>query len=303
MKKNLLYGFVLGVVVIFAATSVLIMPPQSMWRWVNSPSSASEKVQKALADSTSQISVLNQNIIQLNQKLTSEQAQHQHDIEKYWETINQLQGEIKRLSSKKRSGNEQLSQLVRQMEKEIEYLSSRLNVAPIKESTSVSDLEELKVKYLQEIDSLNKLLANTESKLGVAIRNAEEAKRLRKQQQLEKEFALKQLEENISSNQQKPAKQENIYDTSILLGERKLFSNQTQIYYGGKLAIDLRRLVVGNYCDVRIRSFIDENESQTVSLRKGEPVKVKMANDDFIIHYFYSYERPVPTCVFNIFEM
>lgn len=314
MKKNLFYGFVLGVTVVFAAVSAIIMTPQNMLRWINSPSSSQEKVDRALTDSSSQLARFNQKVTQLNAQLAAQEAEYQQDIQKYTEETKRLRQEVKQLGSKKRDGTQQLSKIVRQMEKEIEYLSSRLNVSPKKESTSVTDLEELKSKYLQEIASLNKLLSSTEDKLVTAMRNTEDVKRLRKveqekakrlleQEQLENKFALKQLEENISSVNKSPVEQDNTYDTSRLLGERKLFSNQTQIFYGGKLAIDLRRLVVGNYCDVRIRSFINESESKTVSLRKGEPVKVKMANEDFIFHYFYSYDRPVPTCVFNVFEM
>jgi len=304
MNKNTLYGFILGGVVFFAIASVILMTPRSMWAWINSPLSSVDKVEKALSDSGSVVVLLGNKIAQLEEELLTEKAAYKNNDQKYKATIEKLRKEINILTSRRRSGNQGLNEIVRQMEKEINYLSDKLQVKP-KEALSVDELEKQKSKFQDEIATLNSLLAKTEERLLVAARKAEEQKLYEQklQEKIDADFAKKQIEERVVGIVKPPTPSGEVYDISLLLGERKLFRNQAQIYYGGKLSIDLRRIDVGNYCDVRIRSFIDEKESTTVMIKKGEPAKVKMANDDFVIHYFYSYERPIPTCVFNVYEL
>jgi len=304
MNKNTLYGFILGGVVFFAIASVILMSPRNMWNWLNSPLSSDNKVAKALSNSGSIVASLEKKVSQLEKELLAEKVSNKNNNQKYKKATEKLRKEINILTSKSLSGNQGLSEIVRQMEKEINYLSGKLDVTP-KEALSVDELEKQRSKFQSEIATLSSLLAKTEEKLIVAARRAKEQKlhEQKLQEKIDAEFAKKQIEERVTSTAEPSSVSDGIYDTSLLLGERKLFRNQTQIYYGGKLSIDLRRIDVGNYCDVRIRSFIDEEESTTVIIKKGEPAKVKMANDDFVIHYFYSYERPIPTCVFNVYEL
>jgi len=305
MNKNTVYGFILGVVVVFALASVFLMPPQRMIDWIETAATPDEKVDRAINNPASTVKSLKVKLSQLEQQLADEQAAHLKNREQFKTSSEKLQFKIKKLIAQNKSGRQDLSQIMSHMEKEIDYLSNKLKAEP-KKVTSVEGLAKQRIDLQNEISSLTNLLAETEEALVSASAKAEKVKKEQQQEQekVEVEFAKRQAEEQVSSNRvTPPASGGGMYDTSLLLGERKLFRNQTQIFYGGKLSIDLRRVDVGSYCNVRIRSFINEDESTTVSLKKGEPVKVRMANEDFILHYAQSFERPIPTCVFNVYNM
>ena len=299
MNKNTLYGFIFGGAIASVVVVFLISSPSEVlekFSAIGKPPDVDRSLNTTM--------LLERKLAQLELDLANERVKHQDNDKKYEATTEKLRKEIKKLTSSTRSGSKDLNALMVQMEKEINFLSNKLHVPP-KNGQSIDDLKEQRASFRREISTLTLLLAETEQQLADATRLATEAKELKSKQQAEidAQFERTQIEEQVSSNVAVFTKADGLYDTSLLLGERKLFRNQAQIYYGGKLSIDLKRIDVGNYCDVRIRSFIDESESTTVNIRKGEPAKVRMAEEDFIIHYFYSYDRPIPTCVFNVYEM
>ena len=73
-------GFIAGIGVLFGLATVLLMPPEEMWRWILNSQSNGAKVEKALSNTSEQLANLEKRNQELKNDLVNEKALN---IEKY----------------------------------------------------------------------------------------------------------------------------------------------------------------------------------------------------------------------------
>ena len=165
-------GFIAGIGILFGLATVLLMPPEEMWRWILNSQSNGDKVEKALSNPSEQLANLEKTNQQLQNDLVNENTLN---IEKYKaladdnlqlkKIASDLQSKLENINDQLNKKNEVLklrNELVNEDALNIEKYQS-LIVDNLQLKKSISDLQE-KLENVENINTqLNKkieVLAN-----------------------------------------------------------------------------------------------------------------------------------------------
>ena len=117
-------GFIAGIGVLFGLATVLLMPPEEMWRWILNSQSNGAKVEKALSNTSEQLANLEKRNQELKNDLINEKALN---IEKYQELVDDnLQ--LKKSASELQDKLENIENITAHLNKKNEVLKLRNNL-------------------------------------------------------------------------------------------------------------------------------------------------------------------------------
>ena len=116
--KYSISGFIAGIGVLFGLATVLLMPPEEMWRWILNSQSNGAKVEKALSNPSEQLANLEKKNQELRNDLVSEKN---INIEKYQALVDDnLQ--LKKSASDLQDKLENIEDITAQLDKKNEVL-------------------------------------------------------------------------------------------------------------------------------------------------------------------------------------
>ena len=153
-------GFIAGIGVLFGLATVLLMPPEEMWRWILNSQSNGAKVEKALSNPSEQLA----NLEKKNQELRNDLVNEKNlNIEKYQALVDDnLQ--LKKSASDLQDKLENIEDITAQLNKKNEVLIN--DNMQLKENTSdlQGKLENIE-NITAQLDKNNGVLADKNKEL------------------------------------------------------------------------------------------------------------------------------------------